>query len=117
MTDTETIKELEKALKVAEETINRQKAEKENLEIEIQAMRNAANGYKAEVERLKDTLKIYHNYNPAIKHAKAEAVKEFAERLKEKAYFHEEYGTMVLENVDEIVDDLVEETVGDADDK
>jgi hypothetical protein len=36
---------------------------------------------KAEIERLKDTLKIYHNYNPAIKHAKAEAVKEFAERL------------------------------------
>jgi predicted DNA-binding protein YlxM (UPF0122 family) len=39
------------------------------------------NRQQAEIERLEDTLKIYHKYNPAIRHAKSEAIKEFAERL------------------------------------
>lgn len=33
--------------------INRQKAENERLEVELKAMRGAANSYKAEVERLR----------------------------------------------------------------
>lgn len=49
--------------------INRQKAEIERLNIECQSMRNAANSYKMHYET-----------------AKSEAIKEFAEELKEHRY-------------------------------
>jgi hypothetical protein len=49
--------------------INRQKAEIERLNIEFQSMRSAANSYKIHLET-----------------AKSEAIKEFAERLKEHRY-------------------------------
>ena len=82
--------------------INRLKAENEKLTIELKAMRGAANSYKAEVERLKEEDKnqklvleeIEDFINPlpfetdfakAIRIAKSEARKEFAERLKEKS--------------------------------
>lgn len=86
--------------------INRLQAEKQDLEIELQAMRGAANSYKAEVERLKakcENTQIGYNFaEDEIKNlkkdkyklqkalnqsedyrviAKAEAYKEFAERL------------------------------------
>jgi hypothetical protein len=115
--------------------INRQKAEKENLEIEIQAMRNAANGYKAEVERVQakyDNMQIGYDLAVAernanmrsfreickqLKTAKAEAVKEFAERLKEEidCDVHTSEGFYFM--VQDAIDNLVKETVGDADDK
>lgn len=89
------------------ETYKSQKAEIEKLDIELKAMRGAANSYKAEVERLKADNKIYIEANKVIGHQrdqrdkeidelqkqidgldvrenkiKAEAYKEFAERLK-----------------------------------
>jgi hypothetical protein len=36
-----------------------------------------------------------------------------AERLKEKTYHHEEYKTMVLEDADDEIDNLLKEMVGD----
>ena len=93
--------------------INRQKAEIERLQTENEKQ-------KVIMEEMTDLmflLPFETDYDKAIKTAKAEAVKEFAERLKEKAYFHEEYGTMVLEDVDDITDNLVKEMVGGADDR
>lgn len=86
-----------------------QQAEIEKLNIELQAMRGAANSYKAEVERYEKTVgtlatkkdgtviatlngnkteyipknlhKIFKNM--AVNRAKSEAIKEFAEKLKE----------------------------------
>lgn len=78
MTDTETIKELEKALKVAEETINRQKTEIERLKDENKKQ-------EAVLEEIDNTIYPFPfetDYDKAIKKAKAEAVKEFAEILK-----------------------------------
>ena len=80
MTDNEIIKALEDLFKLmlhdgdlqrtsiiskALDLIKRQKVEIERLNIELQAMRNAANSYKKNYET-----------------AKSEAIKEFAERLK-----------------------------------
>lgn len=60
--------------------IKRQQAEIERLNIDLKAMRGAANSYKAHYEDLKsenlETIKI-------LKTAKFETVKEFAESLKE----------------------------------
>lgn len=64
--------------------INQYEAEIENLEIDLKAMRGAANWYKAENMRLKYERDAYIEIqNTAITEAKAEAIKEFAERLKE----------------------------------
>lgn len=80
--------------------INSKNAEIDRLEVELKAMRGAANSYKAEVERLQK--EVGHNYairdeackmledlekSIPIQFAKAkfEAIKEFAERLKDKA--------------------------------
>ena len=78
------------------EFINRQQAEIERLEVELKAMRGAANSYKAENGRLKRTPKCVYAYDgetmeycvegpcsaeKTIETLKSEARKEFAERL------------------------------------
>ena len=71
--------------------INRQKTENENLKVENQSLRSAANSLKmhyekaqAEIERLKESLNIeLENFATEYDNKiKAEAYKEFAERLK-----------------------------------
>lgn len=74
------------------------------------------NRQKAEIERLRDTLKIYHNYNPAIKRAKAEAVKEFAERLIQSLIGMPQKD-LNYSNLIEHIDNLYKKTVGDSNDK
>jgi HPt (histidine-containing phosphotransfer) domain-containing protein len=91
------------------EQIETAKAEKQNLEIELQAMRGAANSFKAENERLKNENKLlidndvrnkYPNcvlvekgriytktlddYDELIADISFEAIKEFAERLEDR---------------------------------
>ena len=72
--------------------LNRQKAEIESLKIELQAMRGAANSYKAEVERLKDAFRkrigkeVEETYSHLLEEIKAEAIKEFVEKFKDKKF-------------------------------
>ena len=67
-----------KLCKEALDLIERQQAEIDRLNIDLKAMRGAANSYKAHYEELKsenfETIKI-------LKTAKSEAVREFAEEL------------------------------------
>ena len=97
--------------------INRQKAEvselqhrNSELEIELKSMRGAANSYKAEVERLKDTLNAtiagQETFQRYIATAKAEAVKEFAERLKKQSILCA--GCVPWYDIQETIDNLVE---------
>ncbi len=80
------------------------------LEIELKAMRGAANSYKSEVERLRETPKCIYAYDgetmeycvegpcsaeKTIEEIKSEARKEFAERLKEYTHDIALYGEMV----------------------
>lgn len=94
------------------------------LEIELKAMRGADNSYKAEIERLKkdskrlkklqmqldDLCKMHHII-------KAEAYKEFAERLKESKYESSDWShgehPFVVEESD--IDNLLYELEGDND--
>lgn len=67
--------------------INRQKAENEKLNIELKAMRGAANSYKAEVERLKKENKILsHNADTAFQDGLNEVRELFAPEIKAEAY-------------------------------
>ena len=100
--------------------INRQEAEKQNLEIEFQAMRGAANSYKAEVERLKTKcgLAKFEKYKSEFEEfkteIKAEAVKKFAERLKEEAYTECDITGYKYQAVQiEEINNLLKELVGD----
>lgn len=91
-----TLKESKFFIENALNLINRQKAEIDNLKIELQAMRNAANGYKAEVERLTEENKIvsvyigngwgYVSFLEFVKNQRAEAVKEFADTLHDEVF-------------------------------
>ena len=89
-------------LKESRNTINRQAAEIENLKIEIERMEN------------QNTLllkKKYKDINTAIKIIKSEAIKEFAERLKEKLQWDVEfYNKIVFEDdIDKLVKEMTEE--------
>lgn len=64
------------------------------------------NRQKAELEDLREI--VFTDRSEAIKNLKAEAIKEFAEKLKEKAYVNKPYG--VGKSVDECdIDALVKE--------
>lgn len=113
--------------------INRQEEEKKNLEIELQAMRNAANGFKAEVERLRDNNNLLteagQEWQRRYKTAKAEAYKEFTERLKNEIISDTAYGCDInqhtgyydyqikIGDIPEYIDNLLNELVGDIKEK
>ena len=61
--------------------INRQQAEIDRLNIDLKAMRGAANSWKAEVQRI--CKREFDNIEIDIEAVKSEAVREFAEKLKE----------------------------------
>lgn len=96
---------------------DRQRAENEKLKIELQAMRNAANGYKAEIKRLKDYNENLITANTELSNEileiKSEAIKEFTERLKESIYAQENRvdidGIILLTRIDKCIDNLVKE--------
>ena len=86
------------------------------------------NRQKAEIERLKNTLDDVLDREPILverseKYAKAEAIKEFAERLKKELTLHRKVcrnlldndGVFAIDKVRQKVDNLVKEMVGDAD--
>lgn len=125
----------EQLLLDALDIINHLQAEKQDLEIELQAMRGAANSYKAENERLKSdvsvsrdaymSMKDRYEYEKekvekakqkcigiakALKTAKAEAYKEFAERLKEK---YKPYVILGSEVAEIEIDNLLKEIIGE----
>lgn len=107
--------------------INRQKVDYEDLQeqfrhldIECERLEKANESQKAEIERLQndlaqteDAYKTVHEMNGAyarkIDFAKAEAIKEFAERLKEKATQGGAFGYVDCYEID----NLVKEMVGD----
>ena len=63
--------------------IKRQQAEIDRLNIDLKAMRGAANSWKAEVQRI--CKKEFDNIEIDIETVKSEAVREFAENLKRKS--------------------------------
>lgn len=104
--------------------IDRQKAEIERLNIECQSMRNAANSLKmhyeeaqAEIENYKHLDVILHTaIDKLTANIKSEAVKEFAERLKEtitnaiNTYYNSNGGGYYLaEDTIEDIDNLAKE--------
>ena len=98
--------------KYALDLINRQKAEYKDLleqfrilDCECERLEEANEKQKAEIESLKSPSAMQIEVSKKLEATiKAEAVKEYAKRLKEKAYEFEECGDNVLEIID--VDDI-----------
>lgn len=89
--------------KYALDLINRQKAEKETMQSYIDCL-------KAEIERLnRDYSTAVETMSNSIRTSRAEAIKEFAERLSEKAPHITEERFLILQNE---IDNLVKEMVG-----
>lgn len=68
-----------------DEKVDELQRKNSELEIELTAMRGAANSYKAEVERLEKENESFSCLGKMYSEIKAEAYKEFAERFKAKA--------------------------------
>lgn len=118
--------------KYALDLINRQQSKVENLKVENQSLRSAANSFKmhyeeaqAEIEKLnaENMLTIsernafrtsFYEVLKQLKTAKSEAIKEFAERLKEN-YFPSIDSYCTIRNVvlTTDIDNLLKEMVGE----
>ena len=119
---TEKLRNISQTCAKASAKITRQQTENENLTVENQSLRTAANSLKmhyeeaqAEIERLKANLniefeKFASEYDNKIK---AEAVKEFAARLKEKSDSRFDYSELVFEISEGNIDNLVKEMAGE----
>lgn len=116
------LRDSNRIVRKAEEEINRQKAEYNNLleqfrilDCECGRLEKADENQKAEIERLKGSVIINNimEIQKIKREAKSEAIKEFAERLKEKSFKTiRNYGLTkdVVEVCD--IDNLVKEMVG-----
>ena len=122
---------------LALDLINRLQAEKQNLEVELKAMRGAANSYKAENERLKSRKEVvvpsmrFIDGNPlngfnlesnrfvarTVEDVKAEAYKEFAERLNKSFALYYGINGFDAVSASRFVDNLLKEMVGENDEK
>ena len=109
---------IEKELELLKETdnlINRQKAEKAEQQSEIAILKDSNKNlqelYYTEREKVKKAKQKVIDIAKALKTAKAEAVKEFAERLKEKLHLN---GVVMGSNCaiveDTDINNLVKET-------
>ena len=118
-----------KHMKETLDLINRQQAEIEKLSVELVGMRGSCNSYKMhydnakiEIESLKadkiiaerhekDARELYKDVVIQLKTAKSEAIKEFAERLKE--HLKGNGGLFCVTTMNAKIDNLVKEMVGE----
>ena len=98
-------------IKMAVELVNRQQAEIERLERNFKAAKVDAKLKKQEIERFvvkQYALKaVIKRYEKDLKKAKSEAIKEFAERLKEQIYIKKDKG-LYFEKIDNLVKEMTE---------
>lgn len=119
MTDNEVIKALEEMadyphyyeegqiLKNALDIINRLKDKEREYRGKVQSQRYEISCNQKNIERYKGVIKIIEK---DIAKAKYEAIKEFAERLKEETLTTDKFGEILLV---QDIDNLVKEMVGD----
>lgn len=126
------LRDSKRVVRKAEEEITRQQAEIENLKVENQSLRGAANSLKMHYEEAQaevDSLKIFRGYaekrasdyrtmRDKYLNAKSEAYKEFAERVKE--FMHNKFKALDEYEFEYIterdIDDLLKEMVGENND-
>lgn len=103
------------ALKAGLDLINRQKAEIEKLNIQLQGLWNMAGLYKAESERWESYNENLLTANTALSNeileSKTKAYKEFVERLKSYLLLNKkgEMSVISFENVDNLLKEMVGE--------
>lgn len=86
--------------------IKRQQAEIDRLNIDLKAMRGAANSWKAEVQRI--CKKEFDNIEVDIEAVKSEAVRKFAEKLAIKlaANYSDKYCHWIDDTIYELVEEM-----------
>ena len=111
------VQDQKQELKRLNEVVNRLQAENErlieensNLTVEFQAMRNAANGFKKQADEY--AYLFDKHISTPINHFKSEAYKEFADKVKEKAYTEcditgYKYQVVQIEEIDNLLKELV----------
>lgn len=106
-----------KTISLALDLINRLQAEKQNLEIELKAMRGAANSYKAENKRLyialEENQKATKFWKDKSETAKAEAHKEFWKELYVEMRMYGQQEKFTKSVFLSVADKVLKELVGD----
>lgn len=111
--------ELYEVLQTVFALITRQKAENESLKVENQSLRGAANSLKMHYEEAQAEIKalkkvVLEDYATEYDNKiKSEAIKEFAERLKEETLTTDKFGEILLV---QDIDNLAKEMVGENND-
>lgn len=94
------------------EIIKRQKAENERLEDENYTLKNKIEIRDNLIEQLGSDIDIKYNtiytMREKLKNSKSEAIKEFAERLIRTADGDDEYGTVFVFNINDLVKEMTE---------
>lgn len=78
------------------------------LEIELKAMRGAANSYKAEIERLQREQEIFGDIGKLYSEVKADAYKEVANLIERRLNSNTPRGAYLINIVDEVLTELTE---------
>ena len=78
------------------------------LEIELKAMRGAANSYKAEVKRLQREQEIFGDIGKLYSEVKADAYKELANLIERGLNSNTPRGAYLINIVDEVLTELTE---------
>ena len=92
-------------LKNAIDLINRQKAEIENLKVELKAMRGAANSYKMAYEKETPYAIQVEVFDKIEKQIKSDAIKEFAKYIIDKS----QNGIIYTSDIPDYVKEMTEE--------
>lgn len=101
-----------------EKPVDIQNEDIENFKKDIAFLKEFINRQKAEIERLKtEDAKVHKIIPEMIKTAKAEAIKEFAERLKECCYHNDDLSNDDCLSITSDINCILKEMVGDNDDK
>ena len=93
-----------------------QQAEIEKLKAEIERLQEENKNHKSVIEAIEDTinpLPFETDFDKAIKTAKSEAIKEFAEQVKENVPKMCWMNEIDKDNMRRYIDNLVKEMVGD----
>mgnify|MGYP003402922840 CR=1 FL=1 len=91
--------------------IKRQKAHIETLESNLKFVRGTATRLIDENERLTKAIGNYEACLVSVEKIKANAIKEFAEKLKAEGFAHKNFGNLVqFEDIDALVKETTEET-------
>lgn len=100
-------------IKRQEAEVEKLKSKNSNLTSDLSSLRNDLSSAKAKIERLRATVDSFTDIGKLYSEIKAEAYREFAERVKLEFYY--EFDELIPSIMSDRIDNLLKELVGEDD--